>query len=155
MRRALLFVAFVLYAATAAAQTPTVPRNQSFTVQMDHDALLPTSYEMVLDGVVTAYPLSVRTGTVINIPVPAGVPAGTHTVFIAAIYPAPIGKLSSAVLTFVSVAPASPPTNPRILVNGTVVQNGATVPAQFALALNVNKRTKAVTLTQVAVEVGQ
>jgi hypothetical protein len=37
-------------------------------------------------------------------------------------------------------------------VNGTVVQNGVTVPAQFTLAVNVNPKTKAATLKLLTME---
>lgn len=148
MRKFFLLIA-ILYASPAFAQTPTVPLNTPFQLVATHDGKNTDGYRCYLDGVKSGadLPASARNATTGDVACPySGVAtAGPHKVGVTAFNAT--GESQPAEVAFAVTVPLpSKPTNPRILVNGTVVQNGQTVPAQFAFAVKVDPRTKVATL---------
>jgi hypothetical protein len=153
MRRCLFALAILLVSPAAYAQAPpSVPLNQPFQLVADHDGVNTTGYRCFLDGVKVGADLPVPAGTVktITCAFAALATAGAHTASVSAFNASGEGRLDVAVN--VPLPPPGKPSNPRILVNGTVVQNGVTVPAQFTLAVNVNPKTKAATLKLLTME---
>jgi hypothetical protein len=121
----ILFTLLVLFVAAPAFAQTTPAIGQPFTVQFDHDGVFADFYTLSINGTVLGgqRPKSaVLVGTVGSIPVPAGLPTGTHTLVVAVINAN--NNVPSAPLTVTPRQPAPvPPTNLRIVTTSTIAIN--------------------------------